>query len=38
MSTLQYANDTIMLFENDFEQARNLKIIMWFLSNVRFEN
>jgi DUF1009 family protein len=27
MSTLQYANDTIMLFENDFEQARNLKII-----------
>ena len=33
VSILQYADDTILLFENDLEQARNLKIILCFFSS-----
>ena len=32
VSILQYADDTILLFENDPEQARNLKVILCFFS------
>ena len=34
VSILQYADDTILLFENDLEQARNLKIILCFFEQL----